>query len=130
MESCPCGKELSYYECCRAIHLENKIAKTAEELMRSRYVAYCKANGNYLMLSQSIRTRDLTTKAETIKWAKSVKWIKLDIISTSAGRENDTTGQVEFKAHYKYKLFNRCIHERSNFIKEEGKWVYLNGTHL
>ena len=130
MSNCPCGNNYSYQDCCGAIHFEHNEAKTAEQLMRSRYTAFVKANGNYLMKSQSLQTRDEKSKLETVKWTKSVKWLKLEIIETIGGTENDSTGIVEFKAYYKFKLLKKVIHERSNFIKEDGKWVYLNGEHL
>lgn len=130
MINCFCGNNLTYNNCCELLHNGKKSAETAEELMRSRYSAFATANGNYLINSNASKTRDVTSIAETEKWAKSVKWIKLEIINTLNGEPGDTTGIVEFKAHYKYKIFKRSIHERSTFVIENDKWVYLNGEHF
>jgi SEC-C motif-containing protein len=35
---------------------------------------------------------------------------------------------VEFKVHYQEAGAPLILHEKSRFIKEEGKWFYLNGT--
>lgn len=130
MNSCYCGNDKPFKNCCELIHTGKTEATTAEELMKSRYSAFVKTNGGFLMKSHSTQTRDLSSKNEIVKWAKSVKWIKLEIVECVLGKENDLTGIVEFKAYYKDKIFKRCIHERSNFLKEDNKWVYLNGEHL
>ena len=130
MQTCPCGNELPFFKCCGAIHNDEKNAETAEELMRSRYSAFATGNGNYLIQSQSIQTREESNKEEVIRWAKSVKWIKLEIIHSINGGKKDSTGIVEFKAYYKRNFLNYSIHERSKFVKEKGKWYYLEGIHF
>ena len=130
MQTCPCGNELPFFKCCGAIHNDEKNAETAEELMRSRYSAFATGNGNYLIQSQSIQTREESNKEEVIRWAKSVKWIKLEIIHSINGSKNDSTGIVEFKAHYMRNFLKHSIHERSKFVKEKGKWYYLEGIHF
>lgn len=130
MTRCLCGNNQTFEKCCGLIHDGKKDVETAEELMRSRYSAFVIANGDYLMNSHASKTRDISSKSETEKWAKSVKWLRLEIIDTTNGKLGDKTGVVEFKAHFKEKIFKRCIHERSNFIIEDGKWVYLDGEHF
>ncbi|MFT5602715.1 MAG: SEC-C motif-containing protein [Flavobacteriales bacterium] len=123
--NCPCGNTKPYLKCCEAIHFGKKQAHTAEQLMRSRFTAFTMANGDYLMSSHHTSTRPESEKDEIVSWAKSVKWLHLEIINTIAGQESDTKGTVEFKAHFKEGFFKRNIHENSKFIKEDGKWVYL-----
>ncbi len=122
---CPCGKNIEYNNCCGAIHLSKVKAVTAENLMRSRYVAFTLADGDYLMKSHHSSTRPLSEKKSIVKWAKSVEWVKLEIINTTKGLENDTEGTVEFKAYFKRKGELQFIHENSTFVREENKWVYL-----
>lgn len=92
--------------------------------MRSRFVAFTQANGDYLMLSHHSATRPENSD-EIVSWAKSVKWLKLEIINKSGGAENDSEGTVEFKAHFKERGRKRFIHENSKFVREFGNWVYL-----
>ncbi len=94
--------------------------------MRSRYAAFVIANGDYLMKSHHSSTRPLQEKNDIVKWAKSVKWQKLQILNTSMGQTTDFEGQVEFKAFFKEKGKLKAIHERSHFERENGYWVYVN----
>ena len=123
--NCPCGTGKKYIDCCAKPHQNRINARTAEELMRSRYTAFVLANDDYLMDSHHSATRQLHKKQERIDWAKSVKWIKLEILSTSLGAENDTEGTVEFKAHFKEGSQRKILHENSTFVREFGQWVYF-----
>jgi SEC-C motif-containing protein len=125
-ENCPCGRPKSYNECCGAIHKDIFLAKTAEDLMRSRYSAFVKANGDYLMLSQHSTMRKPTTKHDTVRWAMSVKWQKLEVLDCVRGEWEDESGTVEFKAYFMERFRNTFIHENSVFIKENGHWVYFS----
>ncbi|MBL4862218.1 MAG: Sec-C motif domain protein [Crocinitomicaceae bacterium] len=122
---CPCGTGKMYIDCCAKAHQNRINAKTAEELMRSRYSAFVLVKGDYLMESHHSATRQLERKQELIDWAKSVKWIKLGILNTSEGAENDTEGMVEFKAHFKEGNKKMVLHEKSKFVREFGQWVYF-----
>lgn len=134
MANCPCGKTQSYAKCCGLIHQNIQLAKTAEQLMRSRYSAFTKAMGDYLMISHHSFTRPMSEKNEIVKWSKSVEWDKLEIIQSKKGSVLDTEGTVEFKAYFFTTNFGikkrDCIHEKSKFVKENGHWVYLEGLNL
>ncbi|SEK43356.1 SEC-C motif-containing protein [Aquimarina amphilecti] len=125
MNKCHCGRERSYDNCCAIIHKSILKAVTAEDLMRSRYSAFVLADGNYLMKSHHSSTRPLKEKKSIVAWAKSVNWIRLEVLSAIEGLENDIKGTVEFKAFYFENNKVECIHENSSFIKENGHWVYL-----
>ena len=96
--------------------------------MRSRYTAFTLANVDYLLRSWSKNTVDTSAKAkkELKTWAQSVTWVKLEVIKASLGKENDTTGTVEFKAFFYENGQLQCIHENSFFEKENGHWVYVS----
>jgi SEC-C motif-containing protein len=125
IEVCACGLNYSYENCCRKAHKSLSSIITAEQLMRSRYVAFTKADGDYLMKSHHSSTRPLSEKKSIVKWAKSVKWLKLEILNKSLGQKNDNEGTVEFKAYYKDLRGVQFIHENSKFIREKGTWTYL-----
>ncbi|WP_246147033.1 YchJ family protein [Seonamhaeicola marinus] len=100
-------------------------AKTAEQLMRSRYSAFVLANGDYLMKSHHSTTRPVKEKKAIVKWAKSVEWIKLEVLETTRGTLHDTEGTVTFKAYFYEKGKVDVIHEKSKFVKENNCWTYL-----
>lgn len=124
-EKCPCGTGDSYDECCGVFHKDITKIETAEQLMRSRYSAFVRANGNYLMESHHSSTRPVNQKYEIVRWAMSVKWLKLEIEKVINGQPEDEEGEVVFNAYYMERFQNRCLHEHSKFVKENGHWVYL-----
>ena len=126
---CPCGSDLFYPVCCEPIISGKKDAVTARELMRSRYTAFTLANADYLMRSHSAKTRPMKEHKSIEKWAKSVNWMGLTILDTQAGEASDEIGYVEFKALYLENGKPEQIHERSLFLRENGKWVYVSGVH-
>ena len=123
--NCYCGSLKSYANCCEKVHKNITEAKTAEQLMRSRYSAFVLANGNYLMQSHHSSTRPLKEKKAIVKWAKSVEWIKLEVIETTKGTANDTNGTVTFNAYFYENGKVDVIHEKSAFLKENNHWTYL-----
>jgi len=127
---CYCGSGKEYNLCCGIAHNNIKNVKTAEQLMRSRYSAFCMANSDYLHISHHSTTRPRKSeRKDIVTWAKSVIWVKLEIIAKSAGSEKDDYGTVEFKAFYIENGSPNVIHEKSTFEKENGHWVYVDGTH-
>ena len=117
---CICGHKKNYNECCGAILDARSKPKTPEELMRSRYSAYVKADGRYLVLSAVKENRYEDDAALIEEFAMSVKWLKLDVLKV----KDDT---VEFKAYYKDKEDIKVLHEKSNFIIEDNVWRYKDG---
>lgn len=128
--NCPCGSGLNSPDCCEPILSGKKDAKTALELMKSRYVAFTLANGDFLMQSHALKTRPIKDRKNIEKWARSVTWMGLTILKTEAGEANDETGIVEFKALYLEGGKPQQIHERSIFMRENRKWVYVSGEHI
>jgi len=125
---CPCGSGLSFSACCEPIISGRKDAGTAQELMRSRYSAFTQANIDYLMRSHSAKTRPIKERKSIEKWAKSVNWMGLTILDTQDGEASDEIGYIEFKALYLENGKPQQIHEKSFFLRENGKWKYVSGV--
>lgn len=128
-ENCYCGRRESYADCCGAIHKGTKKAATAEDLMRSRYSAFVCADIDYILATYSNKTRPLEQKEEILLWAKSVKWIGLEVVSTKNGSEGDKEAWVEFKASFIEEGNSQVMHEKSYFIIENNSWVYVSGEY-
>ncbi|MBU2997596.1 Sec-C motif domain protein [Cellulophaga baltica] len=122
---CPCGSKNKYTDCCKIAHTAISKVKTAEQLMRSRYTAFTMANGDYLMKSHHSTTRPIKDKKAIEIWAKSVNWIRLEVLETKNGLEIDTKGTVTFNAYYFENGNVEVIHEKSAFVKENDNWMYL-----
>ena len=123
--NCHCGNTKTYQECCEIFHRNNGKTETAEQLMRSRYSAFVLADGNYLMATHHSSTRPIKEKKAIVKWAKSVQWIRLEVLETTNGTENDTEGTVTFNAYFFENGNVDVIHEKSAFVKENDQWFYL-----
>ena len=118
--SCICGNKKSYDECCGAIISGDRKALHVEELMRSRYSAYVRGDGRYLVLSTK-KENQYEDDAELIEeFSSKVDWLKLDVLHVE-------TNKVEFKAYYKDADSIKVLHEKSNFIQENGIWLYVDG---
>lgn len=122
---CPCNPTKIYSDCCEKAHKNIHSVVTAEDLMRSRYSAFVLGNINYLQLSHHSTTRPSKREAREIEqWTKSVNWLKLEVLKTSKGYLDDSTGTVEFKAYFMENGMVQVIHENSFFTKENNRWVY------
>ena len=124
--ACPCGLGGDYAACCgRYLADAGTPAPTAEALMRSRYTAYARGDESYLLASWHASTRpaalDLAADAGV------VKWLGLEVLATEAGGVADAEGRVEFVARYKVGGKAERLHERSRFLREDGRWFYVSG---
>jgi SEC-C motif-containing protein len=92
--------------------------------MRSRYTAYVINDEHYLT-----KTWHASTRPEKLALQESQpqKWLGLKILKTERGAPSDTEGVVEFVARYKVNGRAGRVHEVSQFIHENGQWLYLDG---
>ena len=121
-ENCPCLSGEQYGQCCGRFHRGEAEAATAEQLMRSRYCAFALLDTNYLL-----RTWHPRTAPEELELDPGMQWRRLDILSTSRGGPLDTEGMVEFKAYYRHGSERGVLHEASRFLRENRRWLYLDG---
>jgi len=125
---CPCGSKKIFTQCCQPI-INGTNAKTAEQLMRSRYSAYVTKNASYLYNTYADKSKPAQSIEEISQWAKQCQWIKLTILNASSVfiEKQQRLATVEFSALYlqKSKLF--CLQELSTFINENDQWRYLDG---
>jgi SEC-C motif-containing protein len=121
---CFCGSELDFSQCCKP-YLQGKAAPTAQALMRSRYTAYVRRDGAYLHRTWSAATRP---SQNSLNQLAPTQWTGLTVIRTEAGDINDSTGIVEFIAHWQETNgTTHQLHETSQFAREKGRWVYVKG---
>jgi SEC-C motif domain protein len=126
---CPCGgmpASASYDACCARYHAgaQHLQAPTPEALMRSRYSAYAFGLVDYIR-----ETWHTSTRPETLsRFDAADKWLGLEI--KDAPRAVGDEGFVEFVARSKPKGGGAAIrlHERSRFVRENGRWFYVDGV--
>ncbi|MFZ0530720.1 MAG: YchJ family metal-binding protein [Propionicimonas sp.] len=95
---------------------------TAEALMRSRFEAFRSGDTSWLLASWHPSTRPAA-----LDLSHNPTWRGLQILDTVAGGPTDDTGVVEFRATFLQPRGGVDIqHERSRFIRESGRWYYLD----
>lgn len=124
MEQCPCGSGKPYAQCCEPYHNGTAQAPTALALMRSRYTAYVKGEIDYLVDTHDPTKRSGVDREATRTWAEESEWLGLDIIRTEGGAESDSSGVVEFVAHYRQDGEEHDHAEVSTFVQRQGQWYF------
>jgi SEC-C motif-containing protein len=127
-QNCPCGRvdakkrAVAYADCCGRFveHFVATPVPDAEHLMRSRYTAFVLARADYLLATWHSRTRPAS-----LDFDAAAKWLGLEV------REHTVTGadtaEIEFVARYRVAGAAVRLHERSRFVREDGRWFYVDG---
>ena len=127
-QPCPCGRQagkrpLAYAQCCGRYldHFDATPAPDAESLMRSRYTAFVSERADYLLA-----TWHASHRPASIGFDSGIKWLGLEVRSH---RQLDAThAEVEFVARQKPAGGPAVrLHERSRFVREDGRWYYVDG---
>lgn len=130
MEACPCGSGSAYDACCEPIITGVRPAATAEQLMRARYSAHVRADVDFIFASTHPDHREGYDHEGTRDWAENSRWDGLEILACRGGGPEDEQGEVEFVARFKDRSGLRSHHERGQFEKLEGRWLFTEGTML
>jgi SEC-C motif-containing protein len=125
--SCLCGSSQVYEECCGPIIDGERLAPTAETLMRARYSAYAGEETEFLLTSLHPDRREEHDADAVRDWAEQSDWLGLEILDTAGGGEDDDTGRVEFVCLYEYGGKEKRHHEKALFEKVEGQWYFVSG---
>ena len=124
MQPCPCGSGKPLGRCCGPYldDADGAAAPSAEALMRSRYVAYALGREAYLLATWHASTRPATLELDA---PPRPRWLGLAI------KRHETSGEdravVEFVARYKVDGRAFRLHETSRFVREHGRWFYVDG---
>jgi len=123
-DACPCGRgALAYAACCGRFldDFEGTPAPDAESLMRSRYTAFVRERGDYLLA-----TWHPSTRPPPIAFDPGTRWLGLAV---RAHRAVDADrAEVEFVARSRDASGRATrLHERSRFVREGGRWYYVDG---
>lgn len=122
--SCYCGNKLDFEQCCKTFIEKQRVPKTAEQLMRSRYSAYVIKDYPYILATYAAEQRvELSTEA-LAQSAGETQWLKLEVQEAST---TANTARVRFKAFYRDQGQFYLMHEDSSFILEDNQWRYTQG---
>jgi|SRR5690554_226404 len=117
-KKCPCGGG-KYAKCCEPFHTGAKLARTPEELMRSRYSAYARGLTDYVRASWHP-----STLPDGLTLDGNPDWLQLQIMATGT---HGNRGYVHFKAYFQVDDDIGVMEEQSHFVREQNRWYYLEG---
>ncbi len=120
---CPCGQGPTFASCCgrwKPFHP----APDAEHLMRSRYSAYVRVDGDYLLATWHPDTRPV--HFDLAAEQPPTEWLGLTVIRHEAFDARHAV--VEFVAHYRIRGREHRLHEISRFECMDGHWLYRDGV--
>ena len=116
---------LAYADCCgRYIdHWDAAPAPDAESLMRSRYTAFVREQADYLRA-----TWHASTRPATLDFDAGARWLGLEVRAHHA--TGPDSAEVEFVARSRTAGRAQRLHELSRFVRQDGRWYYLDGDLL
>jgi SEC-C motif domain protein len=124
--ACPCGRRdargqaVAFGACCGRYLDHDQPAPDAEHLMRSRYSAFVLGRVDYLNASWHASTRPAELSLEP-----GVKWLGLEV---KRHRVIDADhAEVEFVARSRIGGRAQRLQELSRFVREGGRWFYVEG---
>jgi len=123
---CPCGhvdargRVLALAACCGRYLDHDTPAPDAESLMRSRYSAFVLGRADYLQASWHASTRPARLDLEP-----GIRWLGLQVRGHRAVDADHA--EVEFVARSRVAGRGQRLHERSRFVREGGRWFYVDG---
>lgn len=121
-DPCPCGSGQIASRCCTRWH-DGPLrlgAPDAEALMRSRYAAYVLGLAPYLL-----DTWHPDTRPGGLEIDPATRWLGLEV--RAHRRIDDTHATVEFVARSRIDGRGQRMHETSRFVREAGRWWYVDG---
>ncbi len=121
--TCDCGAARRYEDCCGRFHSGplHLQAPDAEALMRSRYSAYVRDLIDYLRATWHTSTRPESIEPNP----PGLRWLGLDVKKHLVQDTDHAT--VEFVARSKLGGRAHRMQEKSRFVREDGRWFYVDG---
>jgi len=121
---CPCGSREKYKKCCQKYH-KGTLAPNALLLMKSRYCAFAVGEVRYIIKTTHPSNSDY--RSDTREWQEEIEsfcknsdFLNLDILAF-------LDGEYEAYVSFVALLSSGELKEKSRFLKEEGKWLYVDG---
>ena len=117
---CRCGNG-TYAQCCAPLHA-GASASDAAALMRSRYSAYVLQRADYLLATWHPSTRPASLSFD----GDATRWLGLEVKRHVVIDTQQAV--VEFVARHRSGGGRaQRLHETSRFVREGGRWFYVDG---
>ena len=128
--NCYCLSGQPFDTCCHPFLSGKKLPRNPEQLMRSRFSAFCARNYEYLFSTHHPSKRAPDEREQLLNSMAQTQWLGLKIINAKKPGKDHDIGFVEFTAFYEKRGIAGQVHENSRFLMEDGQWFYLDGELL
>ena len=117
---CPCGSGQSFAACCEPVLNGTRLAASAEQLMRARFTAHVRHDFEFL--HRSYRPAAGTPYVPE-EGTPTVKWTRL-VVHSHETTDNPDRSFVDFTAYGTEDGVEKVLHEKSEFLRINGAWLY------
>jgi len=131
-ETCPCGSGAKFKKCC-APALDGVLwPETPEALMRSRYSAFVTGSSAHLYRTthpDSDQVKGMTPEQfarENLQFCRVIDFTRL-VVHEARPEDEQGVARVLFTASFRAAGEDRVVTELSDFVRLDGRWVYLHG---
>jgi SEC-C motif-containing protein len=126
-QDCPCGSGKPFDACCEPLLTRQAAAPDAERLMRARFTAH--AVRDFAFLHDSYReTRGKPFVPE--KEEPTIRWTKLVVHGHELAAGNPDKAFVDFSAYGMEDGVEKVLHEKAEFARVDGTWLYVREARL
>lgn len=106
--------------------------ESAEKLMRSRFSAYAVGDADYIIdtthpANPGYTTERASWKEDITRFCTLTQFVALEVLATANGASDDEAF-VEFRATLTQLGKDASFTERSKFVRENGRWLYVAGV--
>ena len=120
--NCPCYSGQTFDRCCERFISHRELPENATQLMRSRYSAFALEDRDYLL-----ETWHPDLRPTQLSFDSGIRWLGLEIMESE---EHGKKALVEFEASLLLQGEVSAMHERSEFVLQQGRWLYTTGEQL
>ncbi len=125
-QPCPCGSGKIFGDCCDPILTGARLASTPEELMRARFTAHFVQDWLFVHNTQLSTASRPFVEPDT---PSPVKWKHL-VVHSQEMSSDPNKAYVDFSAYGEGSAGEEVLHERSEFLRVKGAWIYNREARL
>ena len=124
---CPCGSKQFFEQCCQLVIDDPRGAAVPEQLMRARYSAYALGSYGQFLYDSWHETARASVSVAALDTLGN-QWHRLRLLQSDTDAGNPDRGWVTFMAFFTVDGQPEVMHERSEFLREQGVWYYASGV--
>ena len=124
---CYCGSNVSYNSCCQPYHKGQRLPESCEQLMRSRYSAFCSQELNYIQNSCVADLQTEQSPEQLRDFVNHVHFVALQVLPLPRLAQAVDEGYVHFQVWYLLGQHLLSFRELSCFVYQQGRWLYSSG---